>query len=143
MHTTPDALKLKHKFMRPASLEIRYATKDEYEQAVALYLDTLNTTEVNEGKTFCSFRLGDSELLLTQDASPAGYNNRTIVYWEVDDLTEVYDDLKNNKKFKSLEPPHPGQQVPGQRPTERALLKDDAGNLLGLIINPPYPFVEM
>lgn len=57
MHTSPGALNLKHKFMRPAAVAIRYAPKNEYEQTIKLHSNTLDTIEINEGKIPCSFRL--------------------------------------------------------------------------------------
>ena len=72
-------------------------------------------------------------------------STHTIIYWEVPggsaELKATYDDLIKHHGCSGVHPPHkpPKQLAKGE--LELATLADAAGNVLGLVINPPYPFI--
>ena len=134
------------KVKRPATIEIRFADKARFDQAAALYCLLLGAANpTTPTSTTCQLRLvGDIELLLIYDATLPGPENSTVVFWEVPgklhtDIEAVYTDLINLQKFTGLKPPKAEPTPPGRPITERALLKDNSGNLFGLTINPPFP----
>ena len=142
-----DSHGLSKKIVRPASIELWFSDKGKFDEAVTLYCLMLGLPNNNApGDTSCSLRLtGNLELLLSFDAALLGDSNRTVMYWEVKgnmhvDINDVYNELISERKFTGVIPPKSEAAKPGRLPTERAILQDNSGNLVGLTINPPYPF---
>lgn len=122
--------------MRPAIIEIRVADAEQAKKTKTFYEALLGTTQY-------PYRLAANMALMceaTDDGSAL-----TIIYWEVAGssarLREVYDDLIAHHGCKGLKEPHKPLQALEKGEMEVATLADAAGNVLGLVINPPYPFI--
>lgn len=126
---------LKGKVLRPAIIEFGVA----------------DAAQLTKTKTFYEALLGDTKYpyrLLTDMAllcvATGDGSTHTIIYWEVPgksaELQQVYDDLINNHGCQGVHKPH--KPVMLNDDLELATLADAAGNVLGLVINPPYPFVR-
>ncbi|MGI4740941.1 MAG: hypothetical protein ACRYG7_37715 [Janthinobacterium lividum] len=148
------------KFIRPAVIEVRYGSKSQYTQDTALYSKLLgikgakltaenSTYSVPVGVIHSGQKTPDIELrLVPVDATSVGAN-RTITYWEIEGSGTDDAAKKLDEAIKALEKYH---YVPAEKNTTvrypnkgdyvQALLKneaDGADNMLGLVINPPYP----
>ena len=148
MSMITDSPGLSKKIARPASIELWFSDKGKFDEAVTLYCLMLGLpNNTAPGDTSCSLRLvGNLELLLFFDAAQPGNSNSTVVYWEVKgnmhvDIEDVYNELIRGRKFTGVMPPKSEPAKPDRLPTERAILRDSSGNLVGLTINPPVPLM--
>ncbi|GAA4036836.1 hypothetical protein GCM10022409_22190 [Hymenobacter glaciei] len=126
---------LKGKVTRPAIIEMGVADAAQLAKTKTFY-------EALLGETKYPYRLLTDMALLcvvTSDGS-----TQTTIYWEVPgdgtDLKKVYDDLIKNHGCEGVHPPHkPPKEMLLKGDLELATLADAAGNVLGLVTNPPYP----
>ncbi|MDB5233819.1 MAG: hypothetical protein JWR44_812 [Hymenobacter sp.] len=129
---------LKGKVTRPAIIEMGVADAAQLAKTKTFY-------EALLGDTKYPYRLVTDMALLcvvTGDGS-----THTTIYWEVPgkstELQQVYDDLIKNHGCGGVHPPHkPPKGLLIKGDLEMATLADASGNVLGLVINPPYPFVH-
>ena len=133
-------------FLRPAFIEIRFRDDDKYKQAVDLYAKVLGLAgDANATDTAHTFPVAEQVLLRLANGASA---NDTIVYWQVPsgaDLSGIYHELIKSAEFTIMtpeEPPKDDDPIAGRETPKRAVLKDPAGNRVGLIINPPVPFMN-
>lgn len=148
-------------FLRPASIEIRFAIEDEYKQAANRYKEALSPIDSDSQPESISFPVGlptpvenggtaphSMELLLRfiPGANPK-LTKRAIVYWEInatdsDGLKNFHQDLMKNHNYTTVDP-SPDSSIKAQNDyfltAERSLLTDKSGTLVGLIINPRIP----
>ncbi|MCI1188120.1 hypothetical protein MON38_11885 [Hymenobacter sp. DH14] len=137
---TPSPPILKGKVSRPAIIELGVADAAQLAKTKTFY-------EALLGETNYPYRL-TTDMALLCVATENG-STHTLIYWEVPgdsaDLKKVYDDLIKNHGCGGVHPPHkpPKNLLPAiKSDLELATLADAAGNVLGLVINPPYPFVR-
>ena len=127
------------KVIRPAMLEIGVTNSGQLASTIKLYESLLGTREY-------PFRLVTDMALLCVVRS--GGNTQTLIYWEVPgtttaDLTQEYNDLIKNHKCKGVKAPHKLPKPHDLRDdTEICTLTDEAGGEFGLVINPPYSFIQ-
>ena len=120
-------------------LEIGVVNADQLATTIKLYEALLGSREY-------PFRLVTDMALLCVVRS--GGNTQTVIYWEVPgtsnaDLTQAYNDLIKNYKCKGIKGPHKLPKPHDLRDdTEVCTLTDEAGGEFGLVINPPYPFIQ-
>jgi len=129
---------LKGKVSRPAIIELGVADAAQLAKTKTFY-------EALLGETKYPYRLTTDMALLC--VATANGSTHTIIYWEVPgdgtNLKNVYDDLIKNHGCGGVHPPHkPPKDLMLKGDLELATLADAAGNVLGLVINPPYPFVR-
>ncbi|WP_460502698.1 VOC family protein [Hymenobacter agri] len=134
---TPTPQVLKGKVLRPAIIELGVADAAQLAKTKAFY-------EALLGDTTYPYRLLTNMALLcvaTEDGS-----THTIIYWEVPgasaELKATYDDLIKHHGCSGVKPPHKPPKSLAKDEMEIATLADAAGNVLGLVINPPYPVVR-
>ena len=133
---TPTPSVLKGKVSRPAIIEMGVADAAQLAKTRKFY-------DMLLGETKYPYRLTTDMALLcviTADGS-----THTTIYWEVPgdgaELKKTYDDLIKNHGCGGVKPPHkPPRELMLKGDTELATLADAAGNVLGLVVNPPYPF---
>lgn len=133
--STPSVLK--GRVTRPAMIELGVADAAQLAKTKAFY-------EMLLGETKYPYRLLTDMALLCV-VSEAGIAH-TIIYWAVPgsatDLKTVYDDLIKHQGCSAVKPPHKmPTELMIKGDLELATLADSAGSVLGLVINPPYPFV--
>ena len=130
---------LKGKVSRPAIIELGVADAAQLAKTKTFYETLL-------GEAKYPYRLTTDMALLcvvTDDGS-----THTTIYWEVpgntvEKLTAVYDDLIKNHGCGGVKPPHkPPMDLMLNGNLALATLADAAGSVLGLVINPPDPFVH-
>lgn len=138
-------------FIRPATIEIRCRTDNDYANAKEFYTKILGKPV--EGKEVCSFYIitpkQDSSQLLLAHKGEVFDGNQTIVYWQVPGTTADQLSKANEAVLQSLpntderEGPYIDNRVeiPGKEYPGRSVVKDGAGNYLGLVINPSIPFI--
>ena len=89
-----------------------------------------------------SMRLGDMQELRFVEA--AAYSNCTAIYWQVtvdsEDAIRAACEVLEGEGCKTVEGIH---HRPDQPKTACCLMQDPGGNLFGLIINLPYPFMRL
>lgn len=124
------------KVSRPAMIEIGVADAKQLATTVAFYEMLLSQTKQ-------PFRLATNMALLcmaTEDGS-----SHTTIYWEVPgqgtELLAAYNDLINHHGCGGIKPPHKPKIALFKGDLELCTLADPAGNVLGLVVNPPYPFI--
>ena len=117
-------------------------------------LGVADTAQLAKTKTFYEALLGETKYpyrLLTDMAllcvATADGSTHTTIYWEVPgksaELQQVYDDLIKNHGCAGVHKPHKlPRDLLFKDDVELATLADAAGNVLGLVINPPYPFTN-
>lgn len=132
---TPTTPILKGKVTRPAIIELGVADAPQLVKTKAFY-------EALLGETNYPYRLLKDMALLC--VATADGSTHTIIYWEVPgdgtDLKKVYDDLIKNHGCSGVKPPHKQpKEMTVKGILEIATLADAAGNVLGLVTNPPYP----
>ena len=132
---TPKQSILKGKVLRPAMIELGVADTAQLAKTKKLYETLL-------GETKYPYQLAtDMALLCVATENGSTY---TIIYWEVPgdgaDLNKTYEDLIAHHGCDGVKPPHkPHKEMMLKGDLELATLADAAGNLLGLVVNPPYP----
>jgi hypothetical protein len=147
------------RLVRPAITEIRFNVKKKYNDQVGLYSKLLGYTTPTPATN------PPDSVLFPLNFAPAGDSlqalrlvflkggrkgaDRTITYWEVggSGTTEAYDSIVKVRDmlllpangFKTVEglPPKGPLLLKGK--AVQTLLDDGSGNLVGLVINPPYP----
>lgn len=132
---------------------MRFADKAHYFQVVTAFFQLLNeseglpTSEGNAGPeySFAVFsdkgkKKKDIELLLSlHERDLPELKNRTLVYWQVEgDISTAHDEVLKLLNGKDLIPIQTDKHNRFYA-TARSVVGDDSGNLVGLIINPPYP----
>lgn len=124
------------KVIRPAMIEIGVADANQLATTVAFYEMLLSQTKQ-------PFRLTTNMALLcvaTEDGS-----SHTTIYWEVPGesaaLKATYEDLIKSHGCGGIKPPHKPKNALLKGDLEVCTLADPAGNVLGLVVNPPYPFM--
>ena len=127
---------------RAASIELRFTSKNEVANSVGLYSDLIMGVEAPNSITPpISMRLGDMQKLRFVEA--AVYSNCTVTYWQVtvdsEDAIRAACEALEGEGCKTVEGIH---YRPDQPKTACCLMQDPGGNLFGLIINPPYPFMR-
>ena len=127
---------------RAASIELRFMGKEGVANSVGLYSDLIAGVRApNSTRPPVSMRLGDMQELRFVEA--ADYSNCTVVYWAVAADSEpgllAACEVLQSIGCHMLEPPY---YRPDQPKTACCLMQDPGGNLFGLIINPPYPFMR-
>lgn len=117
-------------------------------------LGVADAAQLTKTKTFYEALLGEKKYpypLLTDMSLlcvvTADGSTHTTIYWEVPgngvELKSVYDDLIEHHGCGGVKPPHkPPKEMMMKGDLELATLADAAGNVFGLVINPPYPFVR-
>ncbi|MDO7850727.1 VOC family protein [Hymenobacter convexus] len=140
MKTPPPIVK--GKVVRPAMIELGLADPDQLDKTMAFYKTLL-------GEASYPFRLAADMALLCRTTDDGSTD--TVIYWQVPgsgmaDLEKVYDDLIRNHGCQGVRPPHkmPASQADSQQnDTALCTLADPSGGVVGLVINPPYPFAPM
>lgn len=139
-------------FIRPATIEIRCRTADDYANAKVFYTKIFG--EPVEGKEACSFYIvtpkKDSSQLLLAHKGAFLDGNQTIVYWQVAGTTMDQLSKESEAVLQSL--PNAGEHegpylddritIPEKDYPGRSILQDGAGNYLGLVINPSIPLTD-
>ena len=126
---------------RAASIELRFSTEAKSTDTLSIYTDMVQGLgKPISTKPPVSLRLGQEQELRFVVA--AAYTNCTVIYWSVVDnsskgISEACAALES-KGCTVVEKIH---IRPDQPTTECCLLQDPAGNLFGVIINPPYPLL--
>ncbi|WP_210514189.1 VOC family protein [Hymenobacter terricola] len=133
--SSPAPAVLKGKVTRPAIIELGVADAAQLAKTKAFY-------EVLLGEKTYPYRL-TTDMALLCVVTPDG-STRTTIYWEVPgasaELKDVYDDLIKNHGCGGVHPPHkPPKDWLVKGDLELATLADASGNVLGLVVNPPYP----
>lgn len=130
--------------IRPASIAIRVKAK-QYNEFAKFYTDNLGAGK--QTPAGLSFRMPgkDMEILLVKRGN--GFDkNMTVVYWEVspDSAGTLRGAHKAVRKYlpwsKQFEEPGTDTTELLERGARRSAIEDGSGNLVGLTINPPYPF---
>ena len=134
MQTSTPSI-LKGKVSRPAILELGVADAAQLAKTKTFY-------EALLGETKYPYRLTTDMALLC--VVTADGNTHTTIYWEVPGdgaaLKSVYDNLIEYHGCGGVKPPHkPPKEMMLKGDIELATLADAAGNVLGLVTNPPYP----
>ena len=127
---------------RAASIELRFMNKDEVANSVGLYSGLIVGIEAPNSTTPpVSMNLGDVQELRFVEA--AAYSNCTVIYWQVtvdsEDAIRAACEALEGEGCKTVEGIH---YRPDQPKTACCLMQDPGGNLFGLIINPPVPFMR-
>ena len=127
---------------RAASIELRFISKNGVANSVGLYSDLIVGVEAPNSTTPpVSMRLGDMQELRFVEA--AAYSNCTVIYWQVtvnsEDAIRAACEALEGEGCKTVVGIH---HRPDQPETVCCLMQDPGGNLFGLIINPPYPFMR-
>ena len=124
-----------------ASVELRFSSRNGLARSLQFYLDFSQDIENPESTVPpVSMRMGQmQELRLTEAATNT---DCTVMYWQVADNSEAgllaaYKALQG-KGCHVLEAPY---YRPDQPKTACCLVQDPGGNRVGLIINPPFPFI--
>lgn len=139
-------------FIRPATIEIRCRSDDDYANAKVFYTKIFGKPV--EGKEACSFYIitpkQDSSQLLLAHKGEVFDGNQTIVYWQVGGTT--MDQLTKESAAVRQSLPNTGERegpylddritIPEKVYPGRSILKDGAGNYLGLVINPSIPLTD-
>lgn len=136
-------------FSGASSIALRFAGFEQYQQAVLLYCNSLGRSAppvpFPTKPTSYSIRISDSLELLCVWQSPALETNCTIVYWGVGtepaQIEAACAALVANG-YTLLEAPGKSPAGSGDKEnTQRAVLKDKSGQRIGVVINPPVPFI--
>ena len=143
------------RFVRPASQEIRYVSKADLNAGAAFYKEILGVTPSAQDDSAYSFALGvagrpptsELRLVLGPAETHPGLMDKPFTYWELADGSKA--DIKSvyNALVSDGYTPHLKVFTSGKvkissgiyANTQRGVLADKSGNLLGIIINPPYP----
>lgn len=129
----------------------RYSDYEDYRKAVDAYMDGPgNPSPIAYNETSCSFELpGYKELLFVWQSDPKYPTDCDIDYELIAgknliEFTCSYYWYLLKYKYEAVEVP--GKGFPGandsKNGTERAVMRKD-GQLKGVVINPPYPFVPL
>ena len=147
-NSASDAAVIKD-FAGAASIALRYAGFEQYQQAVMLFRAALgdpNSTAPPASPLSYSIRLSDSLELLCMWQSPPLETNCTIVYWAVGTQPDQIDAacaMLVAKGYTLLEAPGKSPLGSADKPdTQRAVLQDKSGHRIGVIINPPVPLTK-
>jgi hypothetical protein len=150
MNLTHDTSQLAVNFIRLASLELRFAKEKKYLNVVGLYCKLLGLAPLPDPKNvqpFYSYKLGQDDQAMElrfvlKDDGSITKKNRTIMYWEVADATivTVNEILCNLPDYSSFEPVTDSPNS-FKTDSQRAVVQDPSGNFIGLIGNPPFPFM--
>lgn len=136
-------------FKGAASLTLRYANFEQYQQGVMLFRAALGQPDpvappINPPST--SIRISEAMELLCMYQPPDLVTDCTIVYWAVGtepDQMESACTMLVSKGYQLLEAPGTSPLGSGDKEnTQRAVLQDEAGHQIGLIINPPVPLTD-
>lgn len=132
-------------FAGVASIALRFAGFEQYQQAVLLYSTALGNKPTLPPGTPSSYSIPISESmeLLCMWQSPALATNCTITYWAVGTHPAQIDAAcaaLQAKGYELLEAPGESPLGSHDKPeTQRAVLIDKSGHRIGVIINPPVP----
>ncbi|GAB3574046.1 VOC family protein [Hymenobacter daeguensis] len=130
-----------------SSIVLRFSEPERYEKAKALYDSALPEGQPMESAGPPSYSLiisKSSELLLMQKDAPR--TDCTIVFWEVGTSVQDLEDACSALEaqgYKVIEKYDESPRGSRDKPeTKRAVLKDKSGHRVGVIINPPVPFIK-
>ena len=145
---SPQSAAFRESFTGAASITLRFAGFEQYQQAVQLYRAALGHADPSAppaAPPSYSIPISDSMELLCAWQSPALKTDCTIVYWAVGKLPEEIAAACRSleaKGYRMREAPGESPLGSGDKPdTQRAVLEDESGHLMGLIINPPVPLM--
>ncbi|RZL08161.1 MAG: hypothetical protein EOO62_15850 [Hymenobacter sp.] len=148
MNPAPDPAQLAAKFLRLASIELRFARKNKYLDVVNLYCQQLGLTPLpdpQDVQPFYAYKIGKGNQAMElrfalKNSDDDKKKNRTIMYWEVPtgEIVTTTTALRSLTDYALFEPVTSSPN--GIKPdSQRSIIEDPSGNLLGLIGNPPFP----